>query len=181
MKKMFSTKITIVFLFFCLLMTVPVSQADSVSLKHDLDITYAHYADLDKDGLEDDIYVDFKLAIRCDDDDDNNYDYSQIKLDIDDDECNDDDRRAIKLEKDIHYDLKVELELPSGLERTYFFDFSVNILKEYKETVHLINNVTESGWYWARLALYFDGDYSQRLAYDSIYFDPPQATEGPPI
>jgi hypothetical protein len=166
-------------------MTVPVSQADSISLKHDLDITYAHYADLDKDGVEDDIYVNYVLRIRCDDDDDDNFDYNIKMYDIDDDLCDEDDRKVYNLKMDIQYDLKVELVLPSGLERTYFFDLEISIIKDYKETIHLYNNVTEPGWYTAKLTLYYKNynhwDYRfHKLAYDDIYFDPPIAHEGLP-
>lgn len=111
-------------------------------------IVSAWYADLDSDGLEDDIGVSLTLTIS--------------------------NNRVVSL-----VDVYIGLELPSGIEFWFLFEFRVSKSTQtasFDLTFHLMDTALESGWYWAYSVAFANNE--QYSLMDSYYFDPPGSGSG---
>ena len=140
-----------------LLIMVMLSQTIFVmgDLQYKLRISDAGYADLDSDGNQNDVYINFDINI------------SLIS-------------NTVNMKLDNQYILDYTLKLPSGI--TYEYTFALKFIKsiaDYSYQIINYNVVTETGMYKANLVLYDSNNVI--LTKGNIVFDPPTVGTGGPI
>lgn len=116
-----------------------------------ISIQNAYYYAAHEDGIENDIAVDFTLDIH----------------------------RTTQRKNLVHFDLWVQLTLPSGLSYLYLFKVTSSAHVYAQPTAYFDNHATESGWYCVELTgVLAKGNCITCIGTESYLFDPPGGTEG---